>query len=112
MLMAVFLLTACGKDDDAVSTAAATTCQQAGYVSSASYGCIPQGYCPTGYGTYNNQCVQATVAGSNTCQAGYVWNGSTCVYSGAGGVGSGDPCPYIYPGSHMDPNRYGWCTYY
>lgn len=105
-MMAVFLLTACGKDDDkpAVATAAATTCQ-AGYGYNASYGCLPQGYCPAGYVTYNNQCVAATQQ-QGSCQAGYVWNGSGCVVSGSG---TGDRCSQFYPGTYESTPGYCSC---
>jgi hypothetical protein len=103
MFAAVFLLTACGKDDDkTVATASATTCQ-AGYGYSASYGCLPQGYCPTGYVTYNNSCVAATQQGN--CPSGYVWNGTSCSVSG---TTSGNGCPY--PGTQPDPYRPNWCS--
>jgi hypothetical protein len=103
MFAAVFLLTACGKDDEkTVATATATTCQ-AGYSHSATYGCLPQGYCPAGYATYNNQCVVASAQSANGCQAGYVWNGSSCVVSGNG---TGNSCPY--PGTYE--SQPGWCS--
>lgn len=105
MLVAGFLLTACGKKDDnnnnvATAAVAVGTCQ-AGYGYNASYGCLPQGYCPAGYVTYNNTCVAASQQGS--CQAGYVWNGSSCVVSGNG---TGNRCPY--PGTYE--SQPGWCS--
>lgn len=103
MFCAVFLLTACGKDDDksSVVTASATTCP-AGQGYNASYGCLPQGYCPTGYVTYNNQCVAATQQSGN-CPSGYVWNGNTCSVSG---TSTGNSCPY--PGTYE--SQPGWCS--
>lgn len=104
MLFTAFLLTACGKGDDAApaaAVAAATTCQ-AGYGYNASYGCLPQGYCPAGYVTYNNTCVVGSQT-SNTCQAGYAWNGNTCVVSG---TNTGNRCPY--PGTYESTP--GWCS--
>jgi hypothetical protein len=84
MLMAVFLLTACGKDDDSVATAAATTCQ-AGYGYNSSYGCLPQSYCPVGQGLYQNQCVVASQAAA-----------------------TGDRCSSYYPGTYESTP--GWCS--
>lgn len=104
MFAAVFLLTACGKDDEkTVATAASTTCQ-AGYGYNASYGCLPQSYCPAGQGLYQNTCVAATPTNGN-CPSGYAWNGSSCMVSGST---TGDRCSAHYPGTYESTP--GWCS--
>src|ERR1700733_9701422 len=57
------LFVACGTSGTGGSTftsvAATSTCST-GYVYSATYGCLSQGNCPAGYGSYNGTCAVAS----------------------------------------------------
>jgi hypothetical protein len=65
---------ACGSGGGGGSSTVTTagTCS-AGYVYTATYGCLPQSTCPAGYGMYNNTCVVGTTS-TGTCSAGYVYS--------------------------------------
>lgn len=70
----------CGSSGSNSSTNNAGTCSASGYVYSASYGCIPQSNCGSGYGLYNGQCVLlSSTTASSSCSSGYYWNGYQCV---------------------------------
>lgn len=99
------LVSGCGKDDDAsttLATAVASGTCAAGYVYNSTYGCLPQGSCPSGYGIYNNQCLVGTVTTTTTtnscqatCSSGYVRTAYGCLPQGG--------CASCYGYSN------GWC---
>jgi hypothetical protein len=83
-LMGLILISGCaGTSNSAATNNSVNTCQgQVGMVYSNTYGCLPQAGCPAGSGLYQNQCVNVTLGANGQCQAGTVWNGASCVYSG------------------------------
>ena len=115
-----FIISACGNNSgggSATPVTAAGTCPVS-YVYSQ-YGCLPQGQCQAGFGSYNGQCVVATSAygstlpygststipygqstyGAGMCQQGYVYStryGQCFLQSGCP-MGYGNYNNYCYP---------------
>jgi hypothetical protein len=77
------LFVGCGSSSSstpAVATSTVAGSCSAGYVYTATYGCLTQGSCPSGYGDYNGQCV---VGSSGSCTAGYVYTQYGCLTQGS-----------------------------
>jgi hypothetical protein len=71
------ILFGCGSSQNSTNYSANGTCST-GYLYSASYGCLPQSNCQSGYALYNNSCVYVGYTtsytnGTNTCSSGYVY---------------------------------------
>ena len=101
-LLALSVLSSCGNSGTATSGTATTltaTCST-GYVYSATYGCLAQSTCSSGYGLYNNQCVYlGTTATTTTCPTGYTLYSNQCIASSTStvnscGVAGYTPTPY------------------
>ena len=106
-LMGVFLiLAACGKDKGSSNNNMNGICQ-AGQVSTQ-YGCLSQGYCQTGYGLYNNQCIPGNMNnGQNYCPAGQVSTQYGCLAQGQCQPGSGYYNGQCIPGNYGGNNGGG-----
>jgi hypothetical protein len=128
----LMLFAACGSNNGSGSTVAAVGTCSIGYVYSTTYGCITQGSCPAGSGSYNNTCVPATasqcgIGGSTTSTYPYTtgtaypsgYNGynnglnntgcsGTTGYPGTYGTGYGNPgyVQYPYPSYPVAPVVY------
>jgi hypothetical protein len=83
LLGALFLL-GCGTSNTSTNGVSATTGScSTGYLYSATYGCLAEGSCSSGYALYNNSCVYVGTTTTTSCSTGYTYNSTYgCLYTG------------------------------